>query len=33
LVEAKIIATERGRIEILSTKRLYEFAAEGSIEP
>ena len=32
LVEAKIIATERGRIEILSPKRLYEFAAEGSID-
>ncbi|MGA7128724.1 MAG: Crp/Fnr family transcriptional regulator [Chthoniobacterales bacterium] len=32
LVEAKIIATERGRIEILSSKRLYKFAAEGSID-
>jgi CRP-like cAMP-binding protein len=33
LVEAKIIATERGRIEILSPKRLYEFVDEGLTEP
>jgi CRP/FNR family transcriptional regulator, nitrogen oxide reductase regulator len=30
LVEARIIATERGKIQILSPKDLYEFAAEGS---
>ena len=29
LVDAKIIATERGKIQILSPKQLYEFAAEG----
>jgi CRP-like cAMP-binding protein len=33
MVEAKIIATERGRIEIVSPERLYEFAAEGLIAP
>src|SRR5215475_6803950 len=33
LVEAQIIATERGRIEILSPKRLYEFADEGLTAP
>lgn len=32
LVETKIIATERGRIEILSPKRLYGFAEEGLTE-
>jgi CRP/FNR family transcriptional regulator len=29
LADAKIIATERGRIAILSSKHLYEFASEG----
>ncbi len=33
LVEAKIISTERGKIEVLSSKHLYEFAAEGMIGP
>jgi hypothetical protein len=33
LVDAKIISTERGKIEVLSSKRLYEFAAEGAIDP
>jgi hypothetical protein len=33
LVDAKIIATERGRIEVLSPKELYQFAAEGAIVP
>jgi CRP-like cAMP-binding protein len=32
MVEARIIATERGRIEVLSPKRLYVFAAEGLME-
>jgi CRP-like cAMP-binding protein len=32
LVEAKVIATDRGRIEILSAKRLYQFASEGSLD-
>lgn len=31
LARAKIIATERSRIKILSPKSLYEFASEGSI--
>ena len=30
MVEAKIIATERGRIQVLSPKELYQFAAEGA---
>jgi CRP-like cAMP-binding protein len=33
MADAKIIATERGKIKILSPKRLYEFASEGSVEP
>ena len=33
LVDAKIISTERGKIEVLSPKRLYEFAAEGQVVP
>lgn len=32
LAEAKIIATKRGKIEILSAKRLYQFASEGSLD-
>jgi CRP-like cAMP-binding protein len=33
LVDAKIISTERGKIEVLSSKHLYEFAAEGTSGP
>jgi hypothetical protein len=32
LSEAKIIATGRGRIEILSPARLYDFASRGSLD-
>jgi CRP-like cAMP-binding protein len=32
LTDAGIIATERGKIEVLSAKRLYQFASEGSLD-